>query len=318
MFRSGFTFSQLQCQYLGLDYQETFKAVCELNPKVIRLCAYWNEIEPQEGEWHFEILEWLLKKCDQINIDVVLALGMKSPRWPEFHFPKWIEQRCNVQKTEQTLDSDETLKDHTLHYIQKVVEQTKHYSSIKYFQIENEALGKVGIAGDRCLSTDFLEEEINLVRKLKRDDQKIVLTCAIDLWPPLSSADSDLFLKSVELGDAVGVNVYTKVPTESSYLTPTLFYWRKLKKWSKHLEKLNKESWISELQAEPWEHGGAVHLEKMDYPSATPEQTKKTFEKLKDMGYQTILLWGVEYWYWQKVSNQTKWWDEVTMIFPEV
>ena len=311
----GFTFSQIQCEYLGLDVKETFNAVCDLHPNIIRLCCYWNEIEPHHNQWNFETIDWLLKQCEEKNIDVVLSLGMKSPRWPEFHFPEWVTNLCNTQQTEQSLDCDEILRQYCLRFISQVVEHTKGFKCINYYQVENEGLGRVGIAGNRFLSEEFLKDETELVTSLKRDDQKIVLTCAIDLWPPLSTEDTKLFEKSAELADAVGINVYTKVPANNSYLTPTHFYWQKLKKWQKHLEKLGKESWISELQAEPWEDGGHVHTSQMDYPSASPEETKNIFEKIKEMGYQTILLWGVEYWYWQKLHGEDKWWNEMNSIF---
>ncbi len=89
----GTTFSQLQCRYIGLDYRAAFQDICQIGLDRIRLCAYWNEIETQPGLYDFSILDWLLAEADRNQIEVVLAVGMKVPRWTEFYFPQWVSDR---------------------------------------------------------------------------------------------------------------------------------------------------------------------------------------------------------------------------------
>src|SRR5579885_622716 len=61
----GTTFSQLQCSYLGVDYQQAFEHICSLGFNTIRLCAYWSEIERAPNTFDFRILDWLLSTAEK-------------------------------------------------------------------------------------------------------------------------------------------------------------------------------------------------------------------------------------------------------------
>jgi hypothetical protein len=307
----GTTFSQLQCTYLDLPYLETYQEVLSLGFDVIRLAAYWNELEAQKGQYDFAVLDSLLDEADKNNTKIILAVGMKTPRWPEFHLPEWVCHECDVTQTKAPLDQDPKLVDYVLTFIEQVIRHTRDYKCIQYFQVENEGLGRVGIAGNRYLSPELLSKEIDLVKSLKGEDQKIFLSNAIDLWPPNSKEDTQLVHKSIELGaEAVGINVYTKVPIRAgAYLQPTKLYWNKLHDWNADLKDKGIEGWIAEAQAEPWEHGNHVHIHKDDLPSSNPDLAIKLASKLTSLGYQNILLWGCEHWYWHKKRGNLVWWD---------
>ena len=47
--RVGTTFSPAQCEYLGLDWKNAYLRILDEEFDLIRLGAYWSEIEKQEG-----------------------------------------------------------------------------------------------------------------------------------------------------------------------------------------------------------------------------------------------------------------------------
>jgi hypothetical protein len=286
---------------------------------LIRLCSYWAEIEPVENEFNFKVLDWLLNEVQKCSIEVVLTVGMKAPRWPEFHFPKWIKERYDTSKTEQPLDSNPALANETLRFIRKVIEHTRHVTNIRYWQVENEPLNRPAVAAGRFLSYNFLRREVELTRELSHLGQKILLTNAISLPFANFEQDDKAFEESLILADAVGINVYSKVPVgPSSYLEPSPVYWRKLKEWQLKLKEAGKEHWIAEAQAEPWEHNKLVATERTEYPSSSPRRVIDLIVTLTQIGYDTILLWGCEYWYWHKKKGYDEWWKTIQRLIKSV
>jgi Beta-galactosidase len=311
----GTTFSPLQCHYLGLDSQETFRRICALGFDRIRLCAYWHEIERSPNQFDFSGLDWLLEACDRYGTEVVLAVGMKVPRWPEFHFPDWFKAEHNIQGRPEPIDTDAAIADLTLRFTEKVVSHTRLAAPIKYWQIENEPFTKLDITAGRHLSYGFVQQEVSLVRTLARADQKIALTGSIAL-PGADNPDDDrAFRECLRLADAVGINVYTKVPIGPVfYLEPKPVFWQKLQQWQADLVAHGKEAWIAESQAEPWEHNQLVAMNKFEHFSSSPKQTTRLVSSLSRMGYSTVLLWGCEYWYWQKKNGHNLWWWSVEQM----
>lgn len=311
----GTTFSQLQCYYLGLDYRQAFQQICSLGLSRIRLCSYWHELEPIEQAYNFTVIDWLLDQSHKHGIEVVLTVGMKAPRWPEFHFPDWLQAQYDIQNTDQPIDANPAIADRTLKLIERLMTHTRHVSSVKYWQVENEPLLPLEISAGRFLSPEFLRQEVELVRSLARPEQKVLITTAINLPDPLIEEDNRAFQTSLKLADAIGINVYTKVPDgENSYLEPTSAYWQMLKTWRQALANHHKEAWISELQAEPWEPNQLVAIKQVDYPSASPQQVTSLVETLQNIGYATVMLWGCEYWYWHQQQGRNHWWQGIQQL----
>jgi Beta-galactosidase len=315
MWKLGTTFSQLQCAYLGLDYQEAFEHICSLGFDFIRLCSYWNEIEWQHNEFDFTVLDFLLDTATKRAVDVVLTVGMKAPRWPEFHLPDWIKASSETGRTDQPLDTDPALANWTLRFVQKVVEHTKQCPCIKYWQVENEPFNRLEIAAGRFLSYSFVQREITLTQALSLPHQHILLTNGINLVPVNSGPDEQAFRESLELADAVGINVYTKIGiAPASYLTPSPGYWRQLADWRNRLHQSGKEAWVTEVQAEPWEYNELVAIDHPASPSSSPQSTTHLARTLTQIGYSTTLLWGCEYWYWQKKKGHNDWWTAMYQL----
>ena len=309
--RVGTTFSQRQCGYLGLDPLETFAEVCTLDLDLVRLCCYWDEIEPQEGEFDFTTLDALLEIATEHRIPVILAVGMKAPRWPEFHFPEWVRNRFPVHETGQPLDTLPGLADLVFTFVRAVVAHAQHTPAVRYWQVENEPFHAMEITGHRYLSKDFVEQEAALVREMARPDQGIVVTNAINLWPPEGAPEDDAALdQSLAIADIIGINVYGKVPMESGdYLQPSPAFWTKLRAWRGLIEDDGKDAWIAELQAEPWERSPWEVVRDLSTTiSASPSQTLTMAARATLFGYETCLLWGCEYWVYRRLAGDDSWW----------
>lgn len=316
----GTTFSPLQCRYMDLVPRRVFDQVCRLELDRIRLGAYWNAIEKRPGEYDFAELDWLLDRCDAHGIEAVLAVGMKVPRWPEFHFPDWVAELGDIQAGTEALDvRSPAVAAAALKFVERVIEHCRSAPALQYIQVENEPFTRLEITGGRFLSPAFVQREVELVRSGKRRHQKILLTNALHLPSPKLEEDHSAFWNSLPLGDAVGMNVYTKVPAGDTgfYLEPATDFWQTLQTWQQTLQQYDREAWIAEAQAEPWEPQQLVAMKNLDNPSATPLRMRTLVHALRGMGYSTILLWGCEYWYWQRQQGRNQWWWEVQRLLAE-
>jgi hypothetical protein len=312
----GTTFSPLQCYYMNLDFRKVFQQVTTLGLNRIRLGAYWNVIQKNQNEFDFSELDWLLDQCDRANIEVALVVGMKVPRWPEYHFPQWVSDRYNTGAGDLALDRrSPEVAALTLQFVEKVMNHCRLAPAVKYWQVENEPFTRLEITGGRFLSPEFVKQEVDLVRSLVYDNQKILVTNAIHLPTPKPTEDEPAFMDSLQIADAVGINVYSKVPAgPTGYLEPLPAFWQQLEQWQTALQQYNREAWIAEAQAEPWEAGQLVAMEKPNYPSASPWRMRSLVTQLTQLGYGTVLLWGCEYWYWQKQQGNNLWWWTVEQM----
>ncbi|MFH0937402.1 MAG: beta-galactosidase [Candidatus Daviesbacteria bacterium] len=326
-FSFGTTFSQVQCRYLGFSpdqIKQAYLDILDLGFGWIRLGSHWDEIEAKENTFNFTQLDWYLKEAQKRDVNIVLTVGIKAPRYPEFYFPEWVIERFPKETSGKTraVDHNPELAWLALKFIEKVVKYTRDCPNIKYFQVENEPLVRVNFAGNRYLSLGFLQKELALVTKLKQEKQKIEINHSKSVWPiPIPGYHDRTHLNhSIKLADAVGLDVYAKVPLSSFipfpfknvYLTPFPFYfWNRVQSWYQKIIQAGKEAWITECQAEPWEHGSAFHIQKREYPSSNPEMAEKLALKFKAIGYKPILLWGCEHWYYHKIHGHMEWWEKM-------
>lgn len=313
----GTTFSQRQCDYLNLDYRHAFRQISRLGFDAVRLCSYWNEIEPEENQFDFTHLDWLLEESERQGLKVILAVGMKVPRWPEFHFPQWLSDRYETGAGKTPLDQrSPAVAAYGLRFVETVVTHTRNAAAIQYWQIENEPFTHLEITGGRFLSHAFVQQEVEQVRQLALPHQKILLTGSITLPFADFPEDEAAFQVCLAAADAIGINVYSKVPLAQSsyYLEPEPAFWQTLQLWQTQLKVHHKEAWIAEAQAEPWEPNQLVAVNGIHHSSSSPQQAIQLVQQLVTLGYRTILLWGCEYWYWHEQEGRPFWWQTMQQL----
>lgn len=294
----GLTFSQKQAVDLGLDWKDLFVLMLDdLGVKRLRLSAYWDEIESIKDNFYWADLDWQIEEASKRDSQIILAVGGRLPRWPECHIPPWAE---SLGKTEREAK--------TLRYIEFVVKKYKDNKNIIAWQIENEPfLSNFGECPD--LDPEFLDKEIALVKSL--DKRPIVIT---------DSGELSLWVPAAERADIFGTTMYRK--TYSSLLRAYVSYpiEPSFFRVKRNLVKLfaKPDKWIViELQAEPW---GPVPFQNL-----SPEERARTmdYDKFVEMmefsrqtGFEEFYLWGVEWWYWEKsTQNNPAIWDEAKKLF---
>ena len=161
--RFGVTFSEPYALSLGLDPAAVYRALIDdTGLEIVRLCLYWDRTEPEPGTFDFRSLDRQVDEAATANLDIILALGQKAPRWPEFHIPRWTSR------------DDPGFEPHLLRILEASVRHFRD-APIAVWQVENEPYFAFGGAP---IKESLLRREIDVVRSL--DDRPIMLTDSAD------------------------------------------------------------------------------------------------------------------------------------------
>lgn len=294
----GVTFSVKQARDLGLDWQKTYLSILDdLGAKRLRLSAYWDEVEPKPDEYVWSDLDWQINEATSRGASVILAIGGRLPRWPECHFPAWATGLSKEQR-------DAKLSD----YLRAAVERYRGVTKIIAWQVENEPfLNQFG----ECpvLDPDFLDQEISLVKSL--DTRPIIIT---------DSGELSVWIPAAKRADIFGTTMYRDTYSRwlKSYIhypiTPAFFRFKqRITSWF-----AKPEDWIViELAAEPW---GPISYKEMTQAekdrTMSLDKFKEIIEFSRQAGFRTFYLWGAEWWYWEKITNNNPaYWEYAKTLF---
>lgn len=302
----GVTFSKPFAEKLGLDWKALYVAMLDdLGARKIRLPAYWDEIEIREGIYNFGDLLWQIREAEKRNSEIILAVGIKLPRWPECHTPSWLAGEIPNPKSQIPNKKYEEQK--LLKYIEETVNRFKSYENVKYWQVENEPFLPFG----ECPKLDkkFLAREIELVRSLD-PTRPVLITDSGELgrWVPAVSR-ADIF------GTTMYFQIYHNWIGQFRYPIGPGFF--RFKRRITDLFAGSKPKLVIEFQMEPWN-------QKQIYETGIEEQLavfpKSDFDKriefVKKTGFDTVYFWGVEWWYWLKTKHQKpEFWEKAKELF---
>lgn len=285
-FKFGATFIPSYARYFDLEPEPTMQAMIDdLNLRHFRLVSYWDEIEKTPGTYDFTELDWQFKKVEAAGGTVTLSIGLRQPRWPECHMPKWAESQSKDQWYPQ-------LKV----FMGKVIERYKGSPALESYQLENEFFLKVfGICPDH--SRDRLVDEFKFVKSLD-SEHPVIVTRSNNAWGwPVGQPQPDVS------GVSVYKRVWDKTVTKRyfEYPFPAWFY-AFLAGGNKIIT--GKDLIIHELQAEPWGPNKGIKeisIEEQN-KSLNAERLTDRIRYGKATGMREIDIWGVEMWYWRKVK----------------
>lgn len=282
----GTTFIADYAESFGLDAKETLDAILsDLDINHIRLTSYWKEIEPTPGQYDFSQLDWQFAMANEYGAKVSLAVGMRQPRWPECHEPKWAMAIPKSQWQPKLYD-----------FIETVVERYKENPALESYQLENEFFLEV-FGECKDFDRQRLVEELALVKSADPDHPVIISRSNNWIGLPLGKPRPDLF------GISVYKRVWDKTITKRyfEYPLPPWFY-----SFLAGAGELltGKNMVIHELQAEPWPPTDirTASLEEI-YKSMDAKRMKDRIDYGKDTGMRSIGLWGAEWWYWLKIKG---------------
>ncbi len=289
----GISFNQNHASSLGLDWRETYDAMLgDLKPKHVRIAAMWSEVEKTKYEYNFDDVDWMIGRAHDEGVKVILVVGQKAPRWPECHVPDWIGEYTSSGAAA-----------HLREYVRRTVERYKDHPALDMWQIENEPFIRFTFGECAGYKKDLIYDEIGIVRDLD-PDRKIIIT---------DSGELSTWWKSTRTGDIFGTTLYRVVRTPNGHIftydwLPAGFY--RLK--SRALGRSYDEFFVSELQAEPWFSDASAQNTPIEEQENTmnPKRLQKHLDVASKVGASRVYLWGVEWWYWmKKTQNNSEYWD---------
>lgn len=301
-FEPGVTFSPIQAGALGLDWEETFLSLfVDLGVKRFRIPAYWSEVEPERGEFDFARLDRIIQESEARGAKVILAAGMKLPRWPECHIPEWANEKLKISAEGGSASGGknyEEFETSLLGYIRAVVERYKDSPAVEMWQVENEPFFKFG----ECPKISFtqVKKEVALVRSL--DKRPIMIT---------DSGELGIWFGAARLGDIVGTTIYRTTWKKGvgymRYYLPAAFY---EKKAALIRMFFGKEALVSEMQLEPWVSSPPISSASFEeqFKSMSFEQFKKNIAYAEASRLSPVYFWGAEWWYWMRLNGHPEFW----------
>lgn len=288
----GVSFSKLHADELKLDWKEVYGALLnDLGVKHLRLSAHWPMVEPENGSFRFDELDYQMKEAEKKGADVVLAVGRRAPGWPECHDPVWVKKLSIEKRQEEQIE-----------YMTEVVNRYKDAPNLKYWQVENEPF--LYFAPDYCGEFDesFFQKELSLVRELD-PGHKLLVT---------DSGEFGRWYKAKQYGDIFGTSLYLYVWYEHVGFIryPILPGFFRIKQYVTDKLVGEKPSLLIELGSEPW-------LPRPIVDTSIEEQLERmSFERFKSIvafasrtGLSAQYLWGAEWWYYLKAHGHDEFWD---------
>jgi len=323
----GTSFSPLRAANLGLDYQAAFKQLETMHFRVIRLSAYWNEVDA----FGYGDLDWLTAEAERSGQPIVLSVGMKGVGWPEFYIPP-AAFTGPIPAAGHDVTQDPGLRDAAMKFVENTVVRYRHNRALYAWQIENEPFNRAG-PSHWWISPAFVSDEIEATRSLDDRHRPVIVNAFghFNLFFDQASNRDGLDLRSLlgfegdsaekqslsvlNQGDILGLDVYTGIGYQlmgGNHLSRAGSDWpEQIAHWRTVARVQGKQAWITEAQAEPWEASMTTFA---NPKSVSPAAIRTMFGALKDGGYSTILLWGSEYWLWRAASGDTQWIDTVQSI----
>src|SRR5580698_9198077 len=315
--RLGISFRPLQAAALGLDPDAALQALLAYPFQVIRLSAYWNRLEPSQGEFQPGELDRQLDAAEQAGKQVIMGLGaVKTFGYPEFFVPgHYLGQPLREGSLVQP-DEWRALLDGAIAFLRRVVERYRPRDCIIAWQVEHEAVDPLGLEHSWRLAEAFVRSEVEAVRAA--DPSRPVLMNGFlatstpvalqQRWRTRDQGDSlDVARR---LADIVGIDFYPRHAVAAA--GPVTLYLdgsaarRQRDRTRRLLDQATaagRRLMLAEGQAEPWEAvttppspaGRAMY-------SCRPEDLIANYSRwMGQVGpgrrvMDDYLFWGAEYW----------------------
>jgi hypothetical protein len=295
----GITYSPRYATELGLDPRTTYLSMLnDLGPKTVRLPIYWDQIQKDKnGNFDFSDSDFYVGQAAAHNSNLTLAIGYKVPRFPECYIPTWAKN-LSPQDFSNALFEEETA----------IVNHYKDNPSVKLWQVENEILFPFG----KCPEGDFgrLKQEVSLTHQL--DSARPVMVT--------ESGEFGLWLTTARTADIVGTSLYRRTlsPYAIWFKSPLPPFFYQMKANIVHLFFPDKKIYVSELQAEPWANV-TINKTPLSYQlQAFPaNEIAENVKFTEESGFDTVYLWGAEWWYYLDKLGHPEYLNNAAMIFKD-
>ena len=302
----GVTFSNRYATDLGLDWKEVYTAMLdELEVQNLRLVVYWDDVEKERDTYDFSDIMWQLDEAEKRDLNIILAIGRKVPRYPECFQPDWWVEMKNENYQDIEL----------VEYIKVVIRTLEHYKSIKIWQVENEPFFKFGECDNPPIKRDLVLKEIQMAKSL--DGRGILVQ---------DSGEGGFWFPAYQAGDYLGISMYRIIWYDfwGAFFGNFIYFKYPLAHWTYKIKAdltlvPHENIIVTELQAEPW--GPAINsalTQKEKDRSMSRHHFLDTISYAQKAGFKDYYFWGVEWWYWEKyVNGNPFFWDTAGAVFSE-
>ncbi len=172
----------------------------------------------------------------------------------------------------------------------------------------------------------MVRQEQALVKRLDPAGRPVVAslltpTHPLALLPPWRLPVERRALDLMDGADILGMDVYPSIGLHvlgrDIYLNWMNWSWDAMALRLQRLaEERGKQAWVMEAQAEPWEPREGDASGAGATPSLDPARAVQVYERLREGGFQAILLWGVEHWYVRRERyDDNTWWEAMAALF---
>lgn len=321
----GVSYSFEQASWYGLDAKKAYTDLLDRTTfDWVRLPFFWDQMVSENGELKIENLKFAIEEAQKRNIKVIIALGAKTPYYPEYHWPNEILAKV---KFGELITVDHPIAFDILEIDRKVVEQLSHYEIISYWQVENEPL--VGNINRWKIDPSLVSAEVAVVRATDKRKRPIILNHAAvgfydqswkELLPILSERDVfavNAFFKTkgVDLvtGRIFGHEIHIKWPDK---LVWPVYSWGifspNLNSIKETVESNGNRFWILEMQAEPY----IKNLEdsKDSFLTFKAQDIVSGNIFLRSYSVESIGLWGAHFWQYKESVGDKTWMEAAKKV----
>lgn len=306
------SFSSVFARDIGLDWKRAYVDILDnLKPEKVRIASYWTEVEKKPGNYDFSDVDFQLQEAKKRNTKVVLAFGVKTPRWPECFIPEFYGGNNGTLEGLSEGELMEKRETALLEYERKLIERYRDEEIIEFWQVENEPFLPFGNCPKGTINNgELLDREIAQLRFVDKERQRKVMVT--------DSGELSLWLKAAKRANIFGTTLYRTIYKKPfgyvNYPIGPMFF--RMKSWPIRIFGPQNQIVICELQAEPW---GPRWLTDMDvqeqFKSMNPRKLQETAEFARKTNFSESYLWGAEWWYWLKEEQgDDGMWEEAKKI----
>ncbi len=276
----------------------------------VRISVEWSQVETSAEVYDFSVVDAELAAAQKSGAKVLLSIGVKAQRNPEYYIPAWVLARVTLTEGE-VVSGDPYLHDQALAMVRAVTAHVASSNAIEAWAADNEPYIASVRAGRWTLSPAFVRAEVAAIKANDPRHRIVSINQAqhfvFDRRWKQALADGDALAASVYpfrnfdlFGHTVVVPILEMGPLGPNYAAQ-----------ARAAHAAGKPFWITELQAEPWVDSD-IRLVSPAHPSAnlTPARFLKNIEYARRSGADRVYLWGAEWWLYERQHfGDSRWWD---------
>jgi hypothetical protein len=307
----GFSFRPLQARTFGLDPDETLATLLGYPCQLVRLAAYWNEIEPAPGVFDPAALDRQVAAAERAGKKIILCVGaVKSFGYPEFFVPGHQLREPLPERTLIRPERWRTLLDAATAFSTRLIDRYAGREAIIAWQVEHEAVDPLGMEHSWRLAEEFAAAEAAAVRAAD-PGRPVLMNGFLPMSVPVrlqqrwrTRDQGDSLAVAQRLADIVGLDVYPRHALAAAGPVGLYLDGSRSRRPRRDRQRLlgwaadsGRKIMIAEGQAEPWE---AVTTppdpRQRGMYSCLPEHVIANYNDWVAPGLWAYLFWGAEYW----------------------